>query len=74
MHLKHILCQIESDCANFRHDCYPARIFAGPLGHIGARGVGVSKDTFLRGTASGVQITGHELRVIGINDWAWRKG
>lgn len=35
---------------------------------------GVSKDTFLRGAASGARTMGHEPRVIGIDDWAWRKG
>ena len=34
----------------------------------------VSKDTFLRGAASGVRTMGHEPRVIGIDEWAWRKG
>ncbi|MEX1663812.1 ISL3 family transposase, partial [Thioclava sp. 15-R06ZXC-3] len=35
---------------------------------------GVSKDTFLRGAASGARTMGFEPRVIGIDDWAWRKG
>lgn len=34
---------------------------------------GASKDTFLRGAASGVRTMGYEPRVIGIDDWAWRK-
>ena len=35
---------------------------------------GLSKDTFLRGAASGGRTMGCEPRVIGIDDWAWRKG
>ena len=35
---------------------------------------GLSKDTFLRGAASGVRTVGCEPRVVGLDDWAWRKG
>lgn len=35
---------------------------------------GVSKDTFLRGAATGARTMGFEPRVIGIDDWAWCKG
>lgn len=35
---------------------------------------GLSKDTFLRGAASVVPTMGCEPLVIGIDDWAWRKG
>ncbi|MDO6588616.1 transposase, partial [Salipiger sp. 1_MG-2023] len=32
------------------------------------------KDTFLRGAATGARTMGFEPRVIGADDWAWRKG
>tara|TARA_R110000787_G_scaffold14828_3_gene45689 strand:+ start:1442 stop:1552 length:111 start_codon:yes stop_codon:yes gene_type:complete len=32
----------------------------------------VSKDTFLRGAATGARTMAFELRVIGIDNWAWR--
>ena len=34
----------------------------------------VSKDTFLRSIRDATEATSSELRVIGIDDWAWRKG
>ena len=35
--------------------------------------IGVSKDTFLRSAATGARTMEFEPRVIGIDDWAWRK-
>jgi transposase len=35
---------------------------------------GVSKDTFLRGATGEVPTTVSGPRVVGIDDWAWRKG
>ena len=34
----------------------------------------VSKDTFLRSVRAASRCTPEQLRVIGIDDWAWRRG
>lgn len=74
------------DCLACRHGrrtgrfqnlvAYLGRAIGGrPAQALGRRmRIGVSKDTFLRSAATGARTMEFEPRVIGIDDWAWRKG